>query len=110
MNTQTPGELIVESERLLTTALNSMRGPTRFTEIEMQQITMGATVASGLAALAQAKIATEAAKPIVVTQRWGGLDLQRCGHGVMALLNGDHWVHPAGMTECDGPPITDGPL
>lgn len=47
-------------------------------------------------------------------ERWAGpiqeQDIKKCRHGLIAWLNGDHWVHPGALDECDNPPITDGPL
>lgn len=34
----------------------------------------------------------------------------RCEHNRTCLLCGDHWVHVDTLSECDRPPITDGPL
>lgn len=72
---------------------------------------------NGQAHLAEAWVAIHDRLPAGRKSQWSGRTgqahvqyVKECGHGVTAWLQGDHWVHPTSMVECDNPPVTNGPL
>lgn len=109
--TKSVHECIAAAEEWLTGASDDLR---RYSGVHRAEIS--AQVGAGWAQLAQAKLAAEAMTEIKVTQTgWVAEAVRshatdRCGHKVLVMLVGDHWVHVANMVRCDDPPVMDGPI